>query len=157
MSNKEILAAVLIEWMKPVIPVMMGNKLNSIPALSMIENWVKKIGFAPSNWTIAQDITPLVQGAAYDILTPFIIPKLDSIPDEYIPQMAHGIVDSAIQMGEYNIFGGNVSFSADDLKELKNYLIYNLPYIPKERYKVITKKPQADGGEKEDNPQKSNV
>ena len=87
MSNKEILTAVLIEWMRPVIPVLMGNKLNSIPALTAVENWVKKIGIAPASWSIAQDLAPLVQGAAYDIITPIVMPKLNSIPDEYIPQM----------------------------------------------------------------------
>lgn len=155
MSNKEILTAVLIEWMRPYIPALIGNKLNGIPALNAVENWVKKIGIAPASWSIAQDITPLVQGAAYDIIIPIIMPKLNSIPDEYIPQMAHGIVDSAIQMGEYSILGGTVIFGAEDLKELKNYLIYNLPYVPKEHYKVITKQPQAEG-EKENDPQKSN-
>lgn len=115
----------------------------------------KKIGIAPASWSIAQDLAPLVQGAAYDIITPIVMPKLNSIPDEYIPQMAHGIVDSAIQMGEYSILGGTVTFGPEDLKELKNYLIYNLPYVPKEHYKVITKQPQAEG-EKENDPQKSN-
>lgn len=147
MTNKEILTAVLIEWAKPTIPVLLGNRLSSIPVLGMIENWVRNKGIAPSNWSIAQDISPLIQGAAYNILEPIIVSKMESIPDEYIPQMAHGIVDAAIQNGEFKMFGGYITFDKSDLQELKNYLDYNLPYTSKERYQVITK-PDAAGENK---------
>lgn len=150
MSNKEILTAVLIEWLKPVIPDLIGSKINSIPVLSMFQNWVRNMGIAPANWTVAQDIAPLIQGGAYDLIAPVILPKLKDIPDEYIPQMAHGVVNSAIQMGGYNLMGGYITFNAQDLTELKNYLDCNLPYTPKERYVVI--KPNA-GGENSNNPQ----
>lgn len=148
MTNKEILTAVLIEWMRPVIPAMLGSKISNIPVLSMFENWVKKIGFAPENWSVAQDIAPLIQGAAYDIFSPIIVSKMNAVPDESIPQMAHGIVDAAMQNGELKFFGGNVTFDKNDIQELKNYLDYNLPYTPPERYQVIKTKPEA-AGEKE--------
>lgn len=143
MTNKEILLAVIIEWAKPVIPVLAGNRLGNMPVLNMFENWVKKIGVAPPNWTVAQDIVPLIQGGAYNLIVPFIVPKLDGIPDEFVPQMAHGIVDAAIQNGECKLFGGFFTFDKSDLQELKSYLDCNLPYTPKERY--IVKKPEADG------------
>jgi hypothetical protein len=144
MTNKEILTAVLIEWAKPTIPVLVGNRLNGIPALNMFENWIKSKGIAPANWTILQDISPLLQGAAYNILAPIINSKMKNVPDEYIPQMAHGIVDAAIQNGKFEFLGGYISFDKSDLQELKNYLVYNLPYIPAEVYHVKTK-PDAAG------------
>lgn len=147
MTNKEILTAVLIEWAKPVIPMLMGGKLSQMPVLNMFENWIKNMGIAPPNWSVMQDITPIIQGAAYNLITPFILPRMDKVPDEYIPQMAHGIVDSAIQNGGLSLFGGNVTFDLDDMKELKKYLDYNLPYTPKEQYQVI--KPDAAGNENE--------
>lgn len=141
MTNKEILTAVLIEWAKPVLPVIIGGRLNNMPVLNMFENWVKKIGIAPTNWTVMQDIIPIIQGAAYNLATPFILPKLEKFPDEYIPAMAHGIVDSAINNGGLNFLGGNIIFDIEDLKELKKYLDCNLPYTQKEHYKVI--KPES--------------
>lgn len=141
MTNKEILTAVLIEWAKPVLPVIIGGRLNNMPVLNMFENWVKKIGIAPTNWTVMQDIMPLIQGAAYNLITPFILPKLEKIPDEYIPAMAHGIVDSAINDGGLNLLGGNIIFDTEDLKDLKKYLDCNLPYTQEEHYKVI--KPES--------------
>lgn len=147
MTNKEILTAVVIEWIKPVIPMIIGNRLNQLPVLNMFQNWVKNLGIAPPNWTLAQDISPIIQGAAYNLLTPFIFPRLDKVPDEYIPEMAHGIVDAAILSGGLNLLGGYISFDKDDMQELKNYLDYNLPYTPKERYQVI--KPEAAGEQNE--------
>lgn len=149
MTNKEILTAVLIEWAKPTIPVLLGNRISSIHVLGMIENWVKNKGIAPSNWTILQDISPIIQGAAYNILEPIIVSKMGKIPDEYIPQMAHGIVDAAIQNGEFKMFGGYITIDKSDLEELKIYLDYNLPYTPIERYQVITKKPEEAGNKNE--------
>lgn len=146
MTNKEILTAVIIEWIKPVIPFLLGNRLNNVPALNMFQNWVKNIGIAPPDWNITQDLTPIIQGAAYQILTPIILPRLNNIPDEYIPQMAHGIVDYALQTGELKFFGGNILFDRKDLDELKKYLDCNLPYTPIEQYKVI-KPDTADGKE----------
>ncbi len=143
MTNKEILTAVLVEWLKPVIPMILSDKVSKMPVLGMTENWVKNMGIAPANWTIMQDISPLIQGAAYDILSPIILNKLNSIPDNAIPQLAHGIVDSASKMGGYKLLGGYITFSAEDIKELKRYLDCNLPYTPSERYQV--KKPEADG------------
>lgn len=143
MTNKEILTAVLIEWTKPVIPMLMGGKLSQMPVLNMFENWIKNLGIAPPSWSVMQDITPIIQGAAYNLITPFILPKMDKIPDEYIPQMAHGIVDSAIQNGELSLLGGNITFELKDLQELKKYLDCNLPYSQKEHYQVI--RPEAAG------------
>lgn len=149
MSNKDILVAVVIEWLKPVIPAFLGNKINQIPALSMFENWVKNTGIAPQGWSIAQDITPLIQGAAYDIIAPIIIPKLDGVNDEIIPQIAHGIVDAAIQNEELQFLGGNLIFKKEDLIELKKYLDCNLPYNPKEEEKYHVIKPDAADGKEE--------
>lgn len=143
MTNKEILTAVLFEWLKPVIPAIMGNKIANNQVVGMFENWIKNTGIAPANWSIMQDITPLIQRAEYNIIMPFIMRKLDKMPDEYIPQMAHGIVDSAISNGSLNLFGGYVKFSESDLKELKSYLDCNLPYTSTNLYKVI--KPEAAG------------
>ena len=151
MSNKEILAAVIIEWLRPVIPGLLGSRLSSIPFLSVYENWVRNTGIAPANWSVAQDIAPIIQGAAYDMFVPFFESKMAGVADEAIPQMAHGIVDSALANGELNIAGGYIRFEKNDLQELKNYLDYNLPFKARERYNVITKKPEADG-DMENNP-----
>lgn len=154
MTNKEILTAVIIEWAKPVIPMFLGNKISNIPVLGMFENWAKHIGIAPSNWSIAQDLSPIIQGAVYEIVTPFVLSRLKNVPDEYIPQMAHGIVSSALQNGKLDFFGGNLTFEKSDLEELKKYLECNLPYNPLEKYKVI--KPEAAGDSENNEPQVTN-
>lgn len=147
MSNKEILTAILIEWMKPVLPAMLESKVRNIPVLSMFENWVKKTGIAPANWTVMQDIAPLIQRAAYDIIAPIVEAKMKGLPDEALPQMAHGIVDAAIENGGMQLLGGNITFDKEDMQELKNYLNYNLPYKKKERYTVLKSMPEAAGDE----------
>ncbi len=147
MTNKEILIAVITEWLKPAIPALLGNKISRIPVLGMFENWVKNTGIAPAGWCIANDIAPIIQGAAYDLIAPIFEGKMQGLNDAYIPQMAHGIVDSALEKGNLDLVGGYISFDKADLQDLKKYLDYNLPYTPKEHYQVITSKPHTADGE----------
>ena len=53
-----------------------------------------------------------------------------------LPQMAHSIVDKAIANGGLTLFDGNVSFTEQDMKDLKKLLDYNLPLKEEEHYTV---------------------
>lgn len=147
MTNKEILIAVLAEWMQPAIPALLGDRIKSIPLLSMIENWVKNTGIAPQSWSIVNDVAPILQKAAYGIIAPIALPHMQKVDDKIIPQLAHSVVDAAIEGGSLSLFGDMITFDKNDLQELKKYLDCNLPYeAHTEKYKVIKPKPESADG-----------
>ena len=83
-------------------------------------------------------MSPLLQGISSQLLEPFIANYLAKVPDQALPAMAHSIVDNAIKNSELTLLDGNVTFQADDLKELKKLLDYNLPVSDSEHYEVKT-------------------
>lgn len=148
-TNKEILTSVLAEWLKPIIPFILQNKIGNHPGIVAIENKIKNTGWVGNNWHIVNDIAPLIEGAAYDIISPFIINKLQNVPDELIPQYAHSIVDAAIANNGLSLLDSKFTFEKTDVEELKRYLDVNLPYQKKDRYNVILpNSANSDGSEK---------
>ena len=63
---------------------------------------------------------------------------LSKIPDAAIPQLAHSIVDKAIENNGMTLFDGNLTFERGDLEHLKKLLDYNLPVQEDIRYEVRT-------------------
>lgn len=140
-TNSQILAAVLNQWLQPVIQQLAGQRLSSIPLLNGIENKIRSTGWVRPNWSLAAELAPFIQEISGTLLEPFINSYLSKIPDEAIPSMAHSIVDKAIAGGEMSLFDGNIHFDKSDLEELKRLLTYNLPMKEAERY-VVKKDPQ---------------
>lgn len=140
-TNSQILAAVINQWLQPVIQQLAGQRLSSIPLLNGIENKIRSTGWVRPNWSLATELAPFIQEVSGTLLEPFINNYLSKIPDEAIPGMAHSIVDKAIAGGEMSLFDGNIHFDKSDLEELKRLLTYNLPMEEAERY-VVKKDPQ---------------
>lgn len=141
MTNAQILTAVILKWGEPVIPVMMGNMLNGISAgMLPVEKLFKSIGLAGPGWQISNEINSLASLGGTKMIRPFLERFVSRIPDDMIPELAHGYVDSAIQQGKLSIIDGFFTFDRDDLVELKKYLDCNLPYQKPEEY--VVKVPQ---------------
>lgn len=137
-TNSQILAAVLNKWAQPFIGTFLSGKINSVPALSMAENWIKNLGIVSPNYSIVQDLMPIVGGASDMIVQPMLAKYLAMVDDASLPAIAHGIVDKAIENGELTLAEGFLTFEEGDLKKLKRLLELNLPLKNEECYNVIT-------------------
>lgn len=125
-SNREILAAVLLNWLQPLLGTLLANKLSSIPGVANIESKIKSTGWVNQKWTLGADLSPYITGIASGIIGPMISEYLSNVPDEAIPAVAHNVVDTALSNGEMSLFGGNITFDTQDLQRLKRLLNANL-------------------------------
>ena len=135
-TNAQILAAVLNKWSQPFIKAMMAGKVQSFGVLQNIESKVRATGWVGSNWTLLQDLSPLMESISGSVVTPILNRYLSQIDDASIPQMAHEIVDDALKQGTLKFLDGKIEIEREDLEELKRYLDRNLPYNKEEVYEV---------------------
>lgn len=137
-TNSQILAAVVSQWMQPLIGSFVGSKIGNIPMLGAAENWVKNLGIVSPNYSIMMDLAPIIGGASDVIIVPMLNKYLSMVDDASLPAMAHGIVDKAIENGELSLAEGFVTFEEPDLKRLKRLLELNLPLPDDSGYIVKT-------------------
>jgi hypothetical protein len=137
-TNSQILAAVVSQWMQPLIGSFVGSKIGNIPMLGAAENWVKNLGIVSPNYSIMMDLMPIIGGASDVIIVPMLNKYLSMVDDASLPAMAHGIVDKAIENGELSLAEGFVTFEEPDLKRLKRLLELNLPLPDDSGYIVKT-------------------
>lgn len=137
-SNAQILAAVINKWAAPLTSNISMQTIAKLPMLQALENKIKSSGWASPQWSIAQELSPLMSNAASVVLEPVIANYLSGIPDNAIPQMIHSMVDSAIAKGQgLSLMEGKLTFTNEDLRELKKYLDWNLP-LDSSPYQVKT-------------------
>ena len=145
-SNAQKLAAVLNKWAQPAIQELIGGNLSRMPFLASIETKIKSTGWVSPMWSIAKEISPVLDGVSSSMIEPFIAKYISGIPDESIPQLAHNVVDDAIKNGGLSLFEGKVEFEPEDLEELKTLLKYNLPIQESAAsYSVLTEEPTPQG------------
>ena len=145
-SNAQKLAAVLNKWAQPAIQELIGGNLSRMPFLASIETKIKSTGWVSPMWSIAKEISPVLDGVSSSLIEPFIAKYISGIPDESIPQLAHNVVDDAIKNGGLSLFEGKVEFEPEDLEELKPLLKYNLPIQESAAsYSVLTEEPTPQG------------
>ena len=143
-SNAQKLAAVLNKWAQPAIQELLGNNLSRLPFLSSIESKIKSTGWVSPMWSMAKEISPVLDGVSSSLVEPFLAKYISGIPDDSIPQLAHNVVDDAIKNG--GLFEGKVEFEPEDLEELKTLLKYNLPIKEAtSSYSVLTEEPTPQG------------
>lgn len=146
-SNSDILAAVLNKFLQPIVVQFAQAKMSAFPFVQAIENKVKASGWVSSNWSLTQELSPLIEPVSGSLVKPMIKQYLSNVPDEAIPEMAHGLIDKAIQNGGLNFMEGRLKFDMNDLKELKQLLNYNLPLNKTDEYQVITSMPENESEE----------
>lgn len=139
-TNSQILAAVLNRWLQPVVLQFSQAKMAAFPFVQAIENKVKSIGFVSPNWSLTQELAPMIEPITNSIVQPMLNRYLANVPDEAIPAMAHGIIDKALEDGKLELMEGKLIFDKDDLDELKKLLDYNLPLNKEAGYTVKTTK-----------------
>lgn len=137
-TNSQILAAVVSQWMQPLIGSFVGSKIGNIPMLGAAENWIKNLGIVSPNYSIIKDLMPIIGGASDVIVVPMLSKYLSMVDDASLPVMAHGIVDKAIENGELSLAEGSITFEEPDLKKLKRLLELNLPLPAEVGYIVKT-------------------
>lgn len=143
-SNSEILASVLNKYIQPVIVQFSQAKMSSFPLVQTIENKVKSTGFVSQNWSLTQELSPLIEPISGSLVKPMIKQYLSNVPDESIPAMAHGLVDKALENGGLSLMEGRLQFEKDDLVELKKLLNWNLPLVKEEEYQVVMSEPKEE-------------
>jgi hypothetical protein len=137
-TNSQILAAVVSQWLQPLIGSVVAGKVGNIPMLGAAENWVKNLGIVSPNYSIMRDLMPIIGGASDVIIVPMLNKYLSMMDDASLPAMAHGIVDQAIENGELSLAEGYLTFEEPDLKRLKRLLELNLPLPAEVGYIVKT-------------------
>ena len=118
-TNSQKLAAVLNVWMQPIVQQLAGSRLSGMPFLSAVENKIRSTGWVRPSWSIASELSPFIQSITGPMVEPLLDSYLSKIPDSAIPQMAHAIVDKAIENNGLTLFDGNVTFERSDLEQLK--------------------------------------
>lgn len=141
-TNSQILSAVLNKWLQPVVLQLSQAKMSSFPFVQALENKMKSTGWVSPNWSLTQELAPMIEPITNSIVQPMLSKYLSTVPDEAIPSMAHGIIDKALSNGKLELMEGKLIFDKDDLTELKNLLDYNLPLKQTETYNVITSSPE---------------
>ena len=95
-------------------------------------------GWVSQNWSMAQELSPIINKVGGRVVEPIITNMISNYPDAELPRIAHDVVDAAIENGGMNLFEGNLSFDAEDLRQLKKLLDYNLPVSEASGYEVKT-------------------
>lgn len=142
-NNAYKLSAVLTQWINPVVQQFAAGRMASLPFVQLIENKVKSSGWVSPAWSLASEISPLLNNVSGALVQPLLQRYISSVPDEQLPKMAHSIVDEAIKQGSLSLMEGRVVFEKEDLEELKQLLNYNLPLSQEDEYEVITE-PRAE-------------
>lgn len=138
-TNAQILAAVLTKWGQPAIEQLTSGRIDNLPWIQAVSNKVRSTGWVGDSWSLSRELAPILSAMTESIVTPLIERYLTGMmPDDELPNIAHKFVDTAIENGSLSLFDGNISFEADDLAELKNYLKWNLPLGASPSYEVKT-------------------
>lgn len=138
-NNSQKLAAVLNHWISPLVDQLIATNISALPFMSNIESKIRSTGWVSPQWSLSMELAPVLSGAAGVIVEPLLAQYIGNIPDNTIPQFAHGLVDNAIKSGnDLLLFEGRVRITKSDLAELKQLLCYNLPLNPGATYEVIT-------------------
>lgn len=146
-TNAQILTAILEKWGKPMVPMFSGmvqSRISGSMGVHKVEEWMKQLGMARPDWSFASELSGLVSRFESAIISPFLNGALSNINDRMIPEVAHNLVDKAIESGEpVSLFDGHVTIKQEDFIELKKYLDANLPYAKTEKYIVKDDRPDS--------------
>ena len=126
-TNAHILASVLTAWSRPAIVQITSTKLESISYIASMEQSIKSSGLVGHNYRLSNEIMPFINNSIDIIVTPMIERYVSQIPDSALPALAHSVVETAMQQPEFSLLDGLVTFSQDDMIELKYLLEKNLP------------------------------
>lgn len=137
-SNREILGAVLAKWLEPMASgLLTQTMLAGTPLVKALDAKIKSTGWVSQNWSIINEVEPLIGDASSALIAPMITEMLQQVPEEAIPGVAKATVSRAMQMGELSLFEGKVTFDCNDLQRLSRLLELNMPVGEENAYHVV--------------------
>lgn len=137
-SNSQKLAAVLNLWVSPLVNQLISSNISAFPFIANIESKVRSTGWVSPQWSLSDELAPVLNGVAGILIEPLLAKYIGNIPDSAIPQFAHGFVANAISGNkDLMLFEGKVRITRSDLADLKRLLDYNLPLSEGASYEVI--------------------
>lgn len=143
-TNAQILSAIINKWAQPIVQAMAGAKIQSFfPVLSTIENKIKSTGWVSPNWSITNEITPLIEPITGVMIEPMLNKYISKIDDASIPKMAHDFVDGMLKQGGLTIAEGKINIEKSDFEYLKKLLNANMP-LPQDSASYIVKEPEEE-------------
>lgn len=128
MNNADKLCAVINKWAQPVAGAFLSGNLQAIPLFRGIENKVRSTGWVSPQWSLLAELSPLIEGVTGVMLIPIIKPYISKIDDALLPQLAHSVVDKALEKGSLPLLEGKIIIEREDLEELKQMLNAALPW-----------------------------
>lgn len=143
-SNSDILAAIINKFAQPIVVQFAQAKASTLPMVNMIENKIKSWGIVSQNWSMVNELSPMIEPITGSLVKPMIKQYLSQIPDDAIPAMAHGLVDKALENGGLSLMEGRLQFEKEDLVELKKLLDWNLPLVKEKEYQVVMSEPKEE-------------
>lgn len=143
-SNAEILATIINKFAQPIVVQFAQMKASSLPLIGVIENKVKSWGIVSPNWSLMNELSPMIEPITGNLVKPMIKQYLSNVPDESIPAMAHGLVDSALANEGLSLMEGRLQFEKSDLEELKKLLDWNLPLKKESEYQIVMSEPKEE-------------
>lgn len=143
-SNSDILAAIINKFVQPIVVQFAQAKASTLPMVNMIENKIKSWGIVSQNWSMVNELSPMIEPITGSLVKPMIKQYLSQIPDDAIPAMAHGLVDKALENGGLSLMEGRLQFEKEDLVELKKLLDWNLPLVKEKEYQVVMSEPKEE-------------
>lgn len=141
-SNIEILTAVIVTWVKPMVDEIVEHRLGKLQPVATASEWVKKYFPVPNNYSIVRDLSFLAVPASEIVVGNFVRTGLEklNIQDSDVPAYAAKIVNSLIeqanQKGCISLFN-TVEIEKGDLEKLRYLLQKNLPVEEYAKYEVI--------------------
>ena len=98
-NNAYKLSAVLTTWINPVVQQFAAGRMSTLPFVQLIENRVKASGWVSPAWSLASEISPLLNNVSSALVQPMLQRYISQVPDANLPKMAHSIVEEAIKQG----------------------------------------------------------
>lgn len=136
-SNAQKLAVVVATWARPAISQLTAQRLCKTPVLQSWQGQIINTGLVTQNYKIDADIAPIMQPMVNALIQPMLLNLFGRVPDDNIPALAHSVVETMLQKGEYTIMDGLVTFEKADFEELKHLIEINLPLTEVESYELI--------------------
>lgn len=121
MSNSELLAVAVRNWLTPIVKTVGGSI--KIPATKGIGKFVTSyFGIDLSTYNILNELDFIIEPTLDYVIKPQISKLSKIVPDDKIPEMVNSYLESAITKakakGSVNIFG--FEFEASAFQNLKN-------------------------------------
>lgn len=136
-SNAKKLAAVVSYWAHPAISQIATGKIGTLAFVRQLEQTLVASGLVGQDYKVVSEISPFVTSAVDALIEPILEAYFGKVPDASLPKLVHNLVETAMLQASFSVLDGLVTFSREDMAELKVLLDKNLPVCDGESYTII--------------------